>query len=88
MSRNKYWLCAAALAASSVQASAFVPQTTSLPERPVPPVVAGATGLIAADLIVGLDGTVAFDAKACGVKVADDNDSANRHCGYNTNNGC
>lgn len=85
MSKNRLWVSAAALAASSLQASASVPQTTSPAERPAPPVVAGATGLTAADLVVGLDGTVAFDVKARGTLVCQ---AANTSCSQATNNGC
>ena len=72
MSRNKYWLSAAALAASTIPASASVLQTTPPAERPAPLVVAGATGLTAADLIVGLDGTIAVDVQAHGMPVCQD----------------
>ena len=85
MSKNKYWLSAAALAASSLPAMASVPQATSPAERPALPIVAGATGLTAADLIVGLDGTVAFDVRAQGTLVCQNTNS----CGSQaTNNGC
>lgn len=78
MIKNKYWLSAVALAASSVPAVASVPQTASPNILPAVPVVAGLTGLTAADLIVGLDGTVAFDVRAPGAKVAAC--SANNSC--------
>jgi hypothetical protein len=85
MSKTRSWLSAAALAASAVPALASVPQTTPLAARTA---FAGATGLSAADLIVGLDGTLAFDVKAHGVKVADGNSGTNRNCGEIANNGC
>jgi hypothetical protein len=78
MAKKRIWLTAAALAASSVQAYAAVPQTTLPTQRPSHPVSAGATGLTALDLIVGLDGRIAVDVRADMVKVAD----------QNTNNGC
>ncbi|MGD0643220.1 MAG: hypothetical protein ABSC22_20970 [Roseiarcus sp.] len=87
MSKSRRWLSAAALAASAVPALASVPLSPPLAERPPAPLV-GATGLTAADLIVGRDATLAFDVKALGVKVADGNSSTNRNCSENTNNGC
>lgn len=74
---NKYWLSAAALAVSSVPAVASVPQT-SPNALPVIPVVAAMTGLTAADLIVGLDGTVAVNVGAPGANLAAC--SANNNC--------
>jgi len=78
MVKKRILLTAAALVASSVPGHASVPQVTSPTESVAHPGVAGATGLTAADLIVGLDGRVAVDLCAHGVKVADSN----------TNNGC
>ncbi len=77
MDKNKIWLSAAALAASTLTAMASVPQAASPAERPACTHVARSTGLIAADLIVGRDGTVAVDVSAQAIEVAD-----------NTNNGC
>ncbi|MGO4871257.1 MAG: hypothetical protein ACLPGW_11705 [Roseiarcus sp.] len=88
MSKKKYWLSAAALAASSIQASASVPQTTSPVERPAPPVVAGVTGLTAADLIVGRDGTVAVDLKTRGVTVASCSNTGNNGAACNGSGSC
>jgi streptogramin lyase len=85
VNKNKYLLSAAALAASTIPAIASVPTTTSPAERPAFPIVARATGLTAADLIVGLDGTVAFDVQAQGTLVCQ---AANTSCSQATNNGC
>jgi hypothetical protein len=74
---NRYWLSAVALAVSGVPAVASVPQT-SLNALPAVPVVAAVTGLTAADLIVGLDGTVAVDVGARGANLAAC--SANNNC--------
>ncbi len=85
MSKNKRWLSAAALAASAVPAMASVPQATSPAEQPALRLAAVATGLTAADLIVGLDGTVAVDVRAHGAPVCQNTNS----CGSQaTNNGC
>ncbi|MGD0643219.1 MAG: hypothetical protein ABSC22_20965 [Roseiarcus sp.] len=78
MSKSRYWLSAAALAASTLPAMASVPQAASPAERPASALVARASGLTAADLIVGRDATVAVDVRAQGIEVAD----------TNTNNGC
>ncbi len=72
MNKTKSWLSAAALAVSAVPALASVPQT---PPPAEPSALARATGLTAADLIVGLDGTLAFEVKTHGVKVACSNSS-------------
>ncbi len=88
MRKNKHWLSAAALAAATVPAIASVPQTTSPTEFPAVPDVAGSTGLSAADLKVGRDGTVGFDVKALGLKVADGSGGTNKNCAPATNNGC
>ncbi|MGD1036462.1 MAG: hypothetical protein ABR878_04560 [Roseiarcus sp.] len=88
MSRNKRWLSAAALAASSVQAVAAVPQTASPNELPAVPAVAGSTGLTAADLIVGRDGALCIDVGAPAAKVTADDSSANPRCREGGQNGC
>jgi hypothetical protein len=85
MSKNKRWLSAAALAASAVPAMASVPQATSPAELSALPLAAVATGLTAADLIVGLDGTVAVDVRAHGAAVCQ---NANNGGSQATNNGC
>jgi hypothetical protein len=81
---SKWWLSAAALAATTLPAIASAPAV----ERPAPSLVDGATGLTAADLIVGRDGTVAVDLSARGIAVADDSDSGahNRSCVHDS--GC
>jgi len=88
MTDGKWWLSAAALAAATLPAIASAPATPSAVERAAPPPVVGATGLTAADLIVGRDGTLAVDLSAKGIVIADDSDSPrhNDHCIHNS--GC
>jgi len=85
MNKNKVWLSAAALAASTIPAMASGPKAASPAERPASALVARATGLAAADLIVGRDGTVAVDVRAKGTLVCQNTNN----CGAPaTNNGC
>ena len=58
MNKNRVWLSAAALAASTLPAMASVSETAPPAARPDRHIVAGATGLTAADLSVGPDGTL------------------------------
>jgi len=53
-----------------------------------PAAVASGTGLTASDLVVGLDGTVPFDAKARGVRFAGDGDKNKERKGRNPGNRC
>ena len=70
MASKRILIAGAALAASSLQAFASLPQTTSPADAPVLPAVAGPTGLTAVDLIVGRDGTVAVDVHARALRLA------------------
>lgn len=66
MAKSRIVFAGAALAASSLQAFA------SLPQAPPPTVVviASPTGLTAVDLIVSRDGKLAIDVRGQGVKLA------------------
>jgi hypothetical protein len=88
MTDGKWWLSAAALAASALPAFASTPATPSAAEPSALARVAGPTGLAAADLIVGRDGALCVDVGAPAAKLADGDSSANRHCSFNTQNGC
>jgi hypothetical protein len=90
MTDSKWWLSAAALAASTLPALASAPATPPAAEPSALARVAGPTGLAAADLIVGRDGALRLDVGAPAAKVADGDSSANRYCAGrpNAQNGC
>jgi hypothetical protein len=71
MNKSGYVLSAAALMASTLPAAAALPPAAPADARPAALVAARATGLTAADLIVGRDGTVAVELSAKGIVVAD-----------------
>lgn len=75
MAKKTILLAGAALAASSLQALASAPQPATPTAPATLPIVARASGLTAADLIVGRDGRIAVDVQARAVKVADASNS-------------
>ena len=85
MDKTKLGLTAAALAAISTQAFASAPLTIPPAAEHALPAVTSGTGLTPADLLVGRDGTIAFDVNAHGVKVAACTTNAGS---CTTNNGC
>lgn len=79
MEKSAKALTAAALAVLSTQALATGSQSVT-PERMGPASVTISTGLTPSDLVVGLDGTLPFNAKAHGLKFACDANSTNVSC--------
>ena len=79
MEKSAKALTAVALTVLGTQAFA----TGSQPTAPGPvgsPAITIGTGLTAADLVVGPDGTIAFDARAHGLQFACATDSQNVNC--------
>jgi hypothetical protein len=69
MGKGSKGLTAVALAVLGSQALASVPEAPVANAPKTAPVTVG-TGLMTSDLVVGLDGTISFDANAHGLKVA------------------
>lgn len=70
MEKSTKGLTAFALALVGSQAFASVPEAPQFADATKAPPITIGTGLTTADLVVGLDGTVAFDLTAHGIKVA------------------
>jgi hypothetical protein len=73
MDKSAKALTAAALAVLGTQAVTTGPQPSTVDPNG-PAAISTGTGLTSSDLVVGLDGTVTFDAKAHGIQFAGDDD--------------
>ena len=70
MEKSTKGLAVLALALAGSQAFASVPEAPQFADATRAPPITVGTGLTTSDLVVGLDGTVAFDLTAHGIKVA------------------